>query len=119
MPDQGAISGSASFSSLATALQSNSLGSVTQPQAVPQTGYDAANFFLGNAGSYSIGLKRSYLRLHNTTMGMYVQDDYKVSSRLTITPGLRWDINPATSEESNQLKTCSMFQVIPSNCRSR
>ncbi|MDQ6700131.1 MAG: TonB-dependent receptor, partial [Acidobacteriota bacterium] len=103
LPDQGAISGSVAFNSQSTALESSTLGSDTAPQAVPQTGYDAANFFLGYAGSYNIGLKRSYLRLHNRNMGMYLQDSYKVNSRLTLTPGVRWDINPAMSEDDYQL----------------
>jgi hypothetical protein len=103
LPDQGAISGSAAFNSQATALESTTLGSDTAPQAVPQTGYDAANFFLGYAGSYSMALKRSYLRLHDKNIGMYLQDNYKVNSRLTITPGLRWDMNPAMTEDNYQL----------------
>lgn len=103
LPDQGAISGSVAFNSLATALDSPTLGSDNARQAVPQTGYDAANFFLGYAGNYSIGLKRSYLRLHDRNAGMYLQDNYKVNSRLTLNLGLRWDINPAMSEDNYQL----------------
>ena len=103
LPDQGAISGSAAFSSLATALESPTLGSDTNPQAVPQTGYDAANFFLGIAGTYTVGQKRSYLRLHDKTVGLYLGDTYKVTAHLTITPGVRWDINPAMFEENYQL----------------
>ena len=103
LPDQGAISGSAAFNSQATALESPTLGSDALPQAVPQTGYDAANFFLGYAGTYSVGLKRTYLRLHDKTVGMYLGDNYKVTSRLTLTPGIRWDINPAMTEENYQL----------------
>ena len=103
LPDQGAISGSAAFNSLATALESPTLGSDTNPQVVPQTGYDAANFFLGVAGTYSVGQKRNYLRLHDKSVGLYVGDTYKVGSRLTLTPGVRWDINPAMSEENYQL----------------
>ncbi len=103
LPDQGAISGSAAFNSGATALMSPTLGSATQPQAVAQTGYDAANFFLGIANTYTVGLKRSYLRLHGSATGLYLQDNYKVSKRLTITPGLRWDLNPAMTEDNYQL----------------
>ncbi|MDQ6759757.1 MAG: hypothetical protein M3Z32_07830, partial [Acidobacteriota bacterium] len=103
LPDQGNISGSAAFNSMATALESPTLGSDSAPQAVPQTGYDAANFFLGYAGTYNIGLKRSYLRLHDKNIGMYLQDSYKINRRLTLTPGLRWDVNPAMTEDNYQL----------------
>lgn len=103
LPDQGAISGSVAFNSAATALQSPTLGTATNPQAAPLTGYDAANFFLGYASTYNVGLKRSYLRLTNRNFGSYVQDNYKVTGRLTLTPGIRWDMNPAMTEENYQL----------------
>ena len=103
LPDQGAISGSANFSSLATALESSTLGNTTSPGVVPQTGYDAANFYLGVANTYSVGLKRSYLRLINKNAGLYLQDNFKVTKRLSLYPGVRWDINPAMREENYQL----------------
>ena len=103
LPDQGAISGTAAFNSLATALESGTLGSTTNPAAVPQTGYDAANFYLGYASTYTVGLKRSYLRLHDSNTGLYLQDNFKVNKRLTVYPGVRWDVNPAIAEDNNQL----------------
>lgn len=96
--DQGAISGSAAFNSLATALQSPTAGSPTNPQAAPQTGYDAANFFLGYASTYTVGLKRKWMQVSGANIGLYLQDNYKVSHRLTVTPGVRWDINPVAKE---------------------
>jgi hypothetical protein len=103
LPDQGAISGSAAFNSLATALESPSSGSNTSPATTPQTGYDAANFFLGYASSYTVGLKRGLMRVGEKSYSLYVQDSYRVSPRLTLTPGLRWDINPAFTERDNLL----------------
>ena len=101
LPDQGAISGSAVFNSLATALESSTTGSRTNPAAVPQTGLDAANFFLGYAASYNVGLKRGLMRVTEKNYSVYLQDNYKVTGRLTITPGVRWDINPAFTEQNN------------------
>jgi hypothetical protein len=103
LPDQGAISGSVAFSSLATALESSTLGSTLNPGITPQTGHDAANFFLGYASSYTVGLKRGIMRVREWNLGMYFQDNWKVTPRLTLTPGVRWDINPAFSEKSNLL----------------
>ncbi len=104
-PDQGAISGSATFNSLATSLMSTSTGSTTAPAATPQTGFDGANFFLGYAATYSAGLKRGLMHITDTNSALYFQDNYKVTERLTITPGLRWDINPAMSEANYLLNS--------------
>ncbi|MBO0862078.1 MAG: TonB-dependent receptor [Chloracidobacterium sp.] len=106
-PDQGAISGSAYFNSLATA-QENPASSRANPGALAQTGYDTANFFLGYAARYDIGLKRGYMQVYEKKFGFYFQDNWKVSNRLTVNPGLRWDINPAFHERNGQL---SAFDV--------
>ncbi len=103
LPDQGAISGSVAFSSLATALESSTLGTTLNPGITPQTGHDMANFFLGYASTYTVGLKRGIMRVREKNYGLYVQDNWRVSRRLTLTPGVRWDINPAFSEQSNLL----------------
>jgi outer membrane receptor protein involved in Fe transport len=103
LPDQGAISGSVAFSSLATALESSTLGTTVNPGTTPQTGHDMANFYLGYASTYTVGLKRGIMRVRERNYGLYFQDNWRVSRRLTLTPGVRWDINPAFREESNLL----------------
>jgi hypothetical protein len=102
-PDQGAISGSAAFNSLATALHSPTLGTATNPQAVPQTGHDAANFFLGAASTYTVGLKRNFMKLNERYFGTYFQDSWRVTNRLTLNGGARWDMFPAFSEKHNAI----------------
>ncbi len=99
LPDQGNISGYSDFNSLATALESSTLGSDTSPQAVPQTGDNAANFFLGYGADYNVGLKRGFFNVTDRNYGLYLQDNYKITSRLTLTAGLRWDLNPALTDE--------------------
>jgi len=108
LPDQGAISGSVAFSSLATALEASTTGTTLNPGTTPQTGHDAANFFLGYAGSYTVGLKRGIMRVREKNWGLYLQDNWRISPRLTLTPGVRWDINPAFTEKDNLL---SAFDV--------
>lgn len=103
LPDQGAISGSVAFNSLATALESSTTGSTLNPGTTPQTGYDGANFFLGYAGTHTVGLKRGIMRVRERNWGLYLQDNWRVSPRLTITPGVRWDMNPAFTEKDNLL----------------
>ncbi len=103
LPDQGGISGTSFYNSLATSLHSSTLGNATSPTIVPQTGYDTANFFLGYGGRYDVGLKRGYLQVYQKNYGFYVQDNYRVTNRLTINPGMRWDINPAFHERNGLL----------------
>src|SRR5262249_20470983 len=101
--DQGAISGSAAFNSLATALHSPTLGTPGNPAAVPQTGHDSANFFLGYAGSYIVGLKRQWMQVTEKAYSLYGQDNYRITNRLTLTPGFRWDFNPTFKERNDLL----------------
>ena len=103
LPDQGAISGSVAFASLATAVESPTLGTTLNPGITPQTGHDFANFLLGVASSYQVGLKRGIMRVRERNYGFYLQDTWRASRRWTFTPGLRWDVNPAFSEESGLL----------------
>lgn len=103
LPDQGAISGSATFNSLATAAESPTLGTALNPSAIPQTGHEMANFFLGYANQYTVGLKRGIMRVRERNYGFYFQDTWRISKRLTLTPGVRWDMNPAFTEQSNLL----------------
>ncbi|MBM3724827.1 MAG: TonB-dependent receptor [Acidobacteria bacterium] len=103
LPDQGAISGAPSFNSLATALESSTLGTTINPGTTPQTGFDGANFFLGYAGNYRVGFKRGIMRVREQNWGLYFEDTWRVNDRLTLFPGARWDINPAFYEKDGQL----------------
>jgi hypothetical protein len=105
LPDEGNISGSANFSSMATALQSSSSGSTSAPVAVGNTGFDAANFFLGDAATYSVYLSRGVMKVDQKNYALYLQDNWRVNERLTLTPGLRWDMNPAWSDPFHLFNT--------------
>jgi Carboxypeptidase regulatory-like domain/TonB dependent receptor len=105
LPDQGGISGSVGFNSLATALQSPTLGSATNPVPTDFTGNDAANFFLGYGANYFVGLKRQWLRIPSRTYSLYFQDNYRVTPRLTLNLGVRWDISPVIKEKQNLFNT--------------
>ena len=103
LPDEGVISGSAAFNSLGTALMSSTSGS--NPTAVSLTGNDAANFYLGDAASYTVTLKRGVMHLTEKDYNLYAQDSWRVGNRLTIFSGLRWDMNPGFRENNYQLNS--------------
>jgi len=68
------------------------------------TGDGAADFLLGDASSYE-QIEALTSRLHQTLPSVYVQDDIKVSRRVTVNVGLRWDPITGYNSEDSQLAT--------------
>ena len=91
LPQQTQAAGNLQFSTLATALWDGA--SRTSPAATPLTGFNMANMFLGVA-NYSNNLRKGtwYTRRHENAL--YFQDNYKVTPRLTLRLGLRWEFSP-------------------------
>lgn len=71
---------------------SNSLGTFGFSNAY--SGDNFADFLLGLPASGSRSYFRSRWGDYGNYQAMYVQDDYKASSKLTINAGFRWEINP-------------------------
>jgi hypothetical protein len=65
------------------------------------SGNDFADFLLGYASGYSEDAYQGAGHWDNQSWAMYVQDNWKVTPRLTLNLGLRWDGIPHTYEESN------------------
>ncbi len=95
-------SGTFGFSNLETALPSN-------PGA---TGDAFASFLLGAAHNSSVsypstvGIRRPY-------WGFFVQDDIKVSTRLTVNIGLRYEIEQAPYEAANRYSIIDLATPTP------
>jgi hypothetical protein len=65
------------------------------------TGSDFADYLLGMASSYSEDGYQGAGHWDNKSPAIYVQDNWKVSKKLTVNLALRWDGIPHTYEESN------------------
>ena len=66
------------------------------------TGSSFASFLLGEADSAD-RVFANELRLRNVLFAPYVQDDIKVTPKLTVNLGLRWDIMLPFTETNNQI----------------
>jgi Carboxypeptidase regulatory-like domain len=56
------------------------------------TGFSVADMLVGYVDDYSIGVASSSFDTHNWETGYFVQDDWKVTPRLTLNLGVRYDL---------------------------
>ncbi len=66
------------------------------------TGLSLASFLLGQVQSFSIDLQRSQFRERAKVFEAFVQDDWRLSSRLTANIGLRYTLNFPSTEVADQ-----------------
>ncbi|MCX6607441.1 MAG: carboxypeptidase regulatory-like domain-containing protein, partial [Acidobacteria bacterium] len=69
--------------------------------ANPSQGYPLASFLLGT-GDFSYERVQALTAYHQY-LGAYIQDDWRITSRLTLNLGLRWDLETGTAESHNRL----------------
>ncbi len=81
-----------SFSNLFTDLPTNSAG----------TGTPLASFLLGQVQTFSIDLQHSQIQERARFQEYFIQDDWKISDRLTVNPGLRYTLNFPSTEINGQ-----------------
>jgi hypothetical protein len=66
------------------------------------TGNDFADFLLGYANQYQESALQDKGLWDNKSTALYAQDNWKVSPKLTLNLGVRWDGIPHTYEENNR-----------------
>jgi len=98
LPQQQQGAGSDSWASTATALWDGK--SRTSPATQAFTGDQFANFYLG-IGRYNNQLNRGMFYARSREYSWYFQDNWRVSPRLTLNLGLRYDLFPPYYEKNN------------------
>jgi Carboxypeptidase regulatory-like domain len=83
--------GSFTFSNLFTDLPGTS-----------NTGTPFASFLLGQAQEFSIDLQQDEIRNRAHFQEYFVQDDWRVSDRVTVNGGVRYTLNFPSTEKNNQ-----------------
>jgi len=74
----------------------------TDLPGVTGTGNSLASFLLGQVQTFSIDLQNNVVRPRAGAQEYFVQDDWKVSQRLTINAGVRYTLNFPSTEVDNQ-----------------
>jgi hypothetical protein len=103
LAEQQQNQGNHNFATGATSLFDSS-STRTNPLAAPFSGHNAANMYLGIM-NYSNQFVRGYFYMRAKEYAVYFQDNYKVTPRLTLNMGLRWERWPAFREKNNLLTT--------------
>jgi hypothetical protein len=99
LPAQQQVAGNNNFATLATSLY-DPASSRTNPLALPYTGDTYANFYLGVA-NYSNQYVRGMFYGRAKEYAAYLQDNWKVTPRLTINLGVRYEYWPPFTEKHN------------------
>jgi len=105
----GATNGSYGFSGAQTGLpylNTTTLGGGT-------VGFPYASFLMGLANTASIRNRSETLR-RKTGVGVYVQDTWKVTRKLTLDVGVRWDRQDASREQHDRSASLDRYAPNPS-----
>jgi Carboxypeptidase regulatory-like domain/TonB-dependent Receptor Plug Domain len=99
----GKLSGTFSFTGAYTGITPNATGS----------GYGLADLLLGAPTSTTLNITDYTYRYNINSAGAFIQDDYKVTNRLTVNLGLRWEWDGPYSEANNQFYSFNPNIVDP------
>jgi hypothetical protein len=74
----------------------------TNQQSITNSGNAIASFLLGQVDTFQIDLQGSKIRPRDHIQEYFVQDDWKVTDRLTANIGARWTLHFPSTEKTNQ-----------------
>ena len=94
-----ALSGPFSFDTSATALIDPTSAAVN-PLATPFTGHNLANMYLGIA-NYQTQFRRPWFYMRRDEYAPYFQDNWKITPRLTLNLGLRYEYRTPVADRQN------------------
>jgi hypothetical protein len=101
LPQQQQVPGSDAFGMNYTALYNPASGSAYQAQNL--TGSPAAEMYMGLLETYNNNFVRSYYLWRYQEYAAYVQDEFKIRPRLTLTYGVRYEYRPPVEEAKDNL----------------
>lgn len=96
-------SGDFSFSPLQTEL----------PGFSQQTGHSFASFLLGAVSSASRGVAVANFGYRVTQPAFYFMDDWKITQKLTLNLGLRWEMNGGYNEVAGRISAIDLTKANP------
>ncbi len=73
------------------------------------TGYEVSELLAGFVDNYSIGAQNGFFGTRNYETGIFAQDDWRLSERLTLNLGVRYDIITFPTEEHNRQAALNPF----------
>ena len=86
------------------------------PLAPPNTGSSLASFLLGEVGGGQLGF-RPFMQYRSLPLGIYFQDDWKITRTLTLNLGVRYDISFGPTELHNRHSSFDPFVTNPQTNR--